>query len=466
MAGIYYIDYGAADDSANGTTTLTPWKRAPGMTGFTGTYSHAVGDTFYFKLGVTWASACFPWTVANSGSAGNVDTYTTIAGWGTVGQPIFDANHTEPAGGMLIASSKSYLTFNNLHFTSYATTGVAEAKKAIDFLNCQQITFNANTFDCYCWITLYAHFDSAGTYSNWTITNNTVSHTTSLCWFASAATGITRAGLTMTGNTAFDFSSQIGGGIHGDGFLHTFTVPAADATQPLTGLVFANNYAYGDFRNSFAGGGAMTAFFFTEDNVTGYVYNNVFVPSPVQASMFDGFMVLGTASNGGSSASLQLYNNTLVNPGTSSASAGIHIVDKGTFILKNNLVTGLGYAVYNEVTTGTYTYDYNLFVSGTGNLVYGASFQSYATWQGAGRDTNGVLGTAPTFVNSPTDVSLTNTSAGRSVGADLTALGVSGLNTAYNGISRPNGSPWDMGAYMYYAGGTAARGLGFIMTPH
>src|SRR5674536_23253 len=63
LSATYYIDYNAANDSANGTTTSTPWKRSPGMVGFTGRYSHSAGDIFVFKGGVTWPAAVLPSTI-------------------------------------------------------------------------------------------------------------------------------------------------------------------------------------------------------------------------------------------------------------------------------------------------------------------------------------------------------------------------------------------------------------------
>ena len=55
-ATTYYIDYVTGSDSSVAPTSkTTPWKRHPYMIGFTGSYSHAAGDIFIFKGGVTWA---------------------------------------------------------------------------------------------------------------------------------------------------------------------------------------------------------------------------------------------------------------------------------------------------------------------------------------------------------------------------------------------------------------------------
>ena len=56
-AATYYIDNVGGADTNNGTAKGTPWQHCPGMTGCTNncsSYSHAAGDTFIFKGGVTW----------------------------------------------------------------------------------------------------------------------------------------------------------------------------------------------------------------------------------------------------------------------------------------------------------------------------------------------------------------------------------------------------------------------------
>lgn len=447
-AATYYIDFAASNDSANGTSTSTPWKRAPGMTGFAGTYVHSAGDIFIFKGGVTWTSAVYPWTIANSGSAGNVDTYTVDAAWFTGGvwtQPVFDAQASEPAGGMLIASGKSYLAFKNLKFLNYATTGVAEGKKAIDFLDCHHIEFSWNTFETYSWITAYLHFDTPATYSTFSFISNDVSHTTAMLWFASSADSISMNTVNLSGNSVHDFASQIGDDVHGDGLVHFFSVPNYDVDQPITGVVIAGNVFYGDFRKSFGATGGMTALMYNEAVTSAKIYNNLFMPYPVQANMFEGFITFAASQ----SATLEIYNNTLLNPGTSSASAGIvtGAINAGsTLTVKNNVVTGFTYAMSLPNITGTITTDYNLFNSGSGQLFYNGGAQSYATWQGAGRDTSSVLGEDPDFVDatgSTFDLRLLAGSPAIGVGDNLAST----FTTDILGNLRT--VPWDMGAYKF-----------------
>jgi hypothetical protein len=85
----YYIDCSTGSDNNNGTTKLTPWAHAPGMTGTVkgvgpGTIDIAngsggmncgsgsctlAGDQFIFKGGATCGAADFPWTWRESGTS-------------------------------------------------------------------------------------------------------------------------------------------------------------------------------------------------------------------------------------------------------------------------------------------------------------------------------------------------------------------------------------------------------------
>jgi hypothetical protein len=126
-AGTYYIDFNAANDSANGTTTSTPWKRCPGMVGFAGTYTHANGDRFIFKGGVTWTSAALPLTIANNGASGNRDYYGTDQTYFTGGswtRPIFDGGYADDTG--IDIGSKSQIDIDGIEikrFTSSSNNG-------------------------------------------------------------------------------------------------------------------------------------------------------------------------------------------------------------------------------------------------------------------------------------------------------------------------------------------------------
>ncbi|MEI6084429.1 MAG: choice-of-anchor Q domain-containing protein [Verrucomicrobiota bacterium] len=446
QAATYYVDYAGGSDANAGTSTGAAWKRAPSMTGFTGSYSHTAGDTFKFKGGVTWTSNCFPWTIGNSGSAGNVDTYTVDATWYTGGawsQPVFDANHTEPAGGLVAATTKSYLTFNNLAFINHGTSGASGTSlNMLNFEDCHNIAFTLLTVTPYCQRAFYVHWNTSGVYSNFTFTSNTVSHCASMLWFASGSAGVTNVNLNIKNNLLFDCASQIGNSVHGDGFLHAFGA----AGFFITNLVFSSNTATGDFRRSFGADGAMTAFFFLEGGTYfGSLFNNSFAPYPVTNSMFESFVTI-TATGG----SLSFHNNSFANIGVNSASAGILLGNVGgTIILRNNIVSGLQYAIFASSTNTSYTFEKNIWNSNSGQLAWGPdpTLQSYATWQAAGRDVNSLLGSDPLWVSAPSNLALATNSPALNVATNLNAQ----FTTDILGATR--GSVWDIGAY---EGGTSA----------
>ena len=126
FAATYYIDYGAANDSANGTSTATPWKRSPYMTGWSGSYSHSAGDQFIFKGGVTWPRACFPMTVTGSGSGvGNEDYHGVDAAWysgGAWSRPVFDLSGTAFSAHAVNIEPSTYVIIDNIEIKNMAYT--------------------------------------------------------------------------------------------------------------------------------------------------------------------------------------------------------------------------------------------------------------------------------------------------------------------------------------------------------
>jgi hypothetical protein len=459
-AGTYYIDWVGGSDANNGTSAATPWKRAPGMPSFAGSgYSHAAGDVFYFKFGVTWPTAAFPWVIANSGSAGNVDTYTTLAGFGTGAAPIFDGGNTSIAGGMIQAVGKSYLAFNGLTCQNDGVTLTADSLSMFDFKNCQQLTFSNLTLTPYTQRAMYIHFDvGSTTYSNFTFTNLTTSHCASQLWFATDANSTTISGWTMTGGYLSDCSTQIGGSVHGDGFVHFFAGSGATGFT-VSGIDFHSNKARGDFSRGFGVDGAMTAFFFCESGTySGLIYNNDFAPSPLAtATMFESYSTISGTGN-----ALNIYNNTFVDVGVANAaSAGLKINStSSTYNIKNNLIDGFLYPMGLDTNTAnTYNLDYN-FENATSGQV--STFQPpdpdshgvyFAAWQTApwNYEAHGVLGNPALLTSSPGNNTLTSSSTAKGAGVDLSST----FTADFNGVTRT--VPWDMGAYKY-AGGVGSGG--------
>ncbi len=116
----HYIDYINGNDSNTGSKT-SPWKRCPGMVGFSASYTHSAGDTFIFKGGVTWTSSTLPLTISYSGNSTNADTYTVDKTWyngSSWTQPIFNMEQVKLYA--ITMDGKSYITLNNLRIINPA----------------------------------------------------------------------------------------------------------------------------------------------------------------------------------------------------------------------------------------------------------------------------------------------------------------------------------------------------------
>lgn len=71
-AATYYIDWESGNDSNNGTSTNTPWKRHPDMQGFGGgSFTAQPGDRFILKGGVTWPNAALSLYITDNGTSEN-----------------------------------------------------------------------------------------------------------------------------------------------------------------------------------------------------------------------------------------------------------------------------------------------------------------------------------------------------------------------------------------------------------
>lgn len=454
LGATYYIDSAGGADTNNGTSTNSPWKHVKGMTGCSNVCSSttlAGGDKVIFKGGVTWTSS-FPWTIVG-GSSSNI-TYTTDHSWyagSSWSQPVFDDGNANPgATGMANMSGTGFVTLNDFTWTKCGVQGAPDmSNKCLVFENTHDITITNSVFTTYAWISIYFLLDSAGTYSNFTVTGNDFSGTSGAIWMASAQPSTVAANFIYNNNVFHDFSSQIGNGTHGDGSLHYFSTHTSG--EYLDGFQFISNRFYGDFRRSAGSDGAMTGMIYLEGAVkNGVIANNDMSFSPVQASMFQGLIVLSTgcATTG---CGVGIYNNTLVNIGTNAMSDGIDLFYYPNVTVKNNIVYGMQYPTYVQDSTSTtgYSSDYNLYSGTSGELIYGGSFQSYATWQAGGRDVHGSLGTTPSFVSAPGNERLNAGSAGIGLGTNLTSLGIAALNVDLAGVARPATGAWDVGAFQF-----------------
>lgn len=113
-ATTYYVDWVNGNDSNDGITKSTPWKRAPGMYGCASnclakqTAGGKAGDQFILKGGVTWPHDAITWeynmgngTAANPIYFGVDQTWYAGSSWS---RPIIDAQGQKPNPGPYVTA--------------------------------------------------------------------------------------------------------------------------------------------------------------------------------------------------------------------------------------------------------------------------------------------------------------------------------------------------------------------------
>jgi hypothetical protein len=130
FSATHYIDYVRGSDSNDGTTKSTPWKHCPGMVGFVGTYTHAAGDQFIFKGGVTWPASVLSLKISTGGESGNPDYYGVDQTWHTGSswtRPIFNGSNSVIGSGadknLIDLSYSNHVTIDNLEVTGLLISG-------------------------------------------------------------------------------------------------------------------------------------------------------------------------------------------------------------------------------------------------------------------------------------------------------------------------------------------------------
>src|SRR4030043_620824 len=403
QAATYYIDYNAADDSANGMTKSSPSKRCPCMYGCAGSYSHSPGDIFVFKGGVTWPAAVLPLTIGYSGTAGHIDTYTVDQTWYTGGSysyPVFDGNMAVAEG--IMSQGKSYLLINGLKIlnTGSAITGTGWALfmgggSYIEVSNCW---LAPNAIEAFSYSTgganqshIYFHHNHIENAGRWVIYGGT---------------GYVLDDVRVYNNT-MSGPGMTFGAYHQDGLM----IGNADTTAcrnsgvaTVTNLLFYNNKFYGDWS------ARATAMLYSNgcvNNVT--VYNNVFAieDSTGSVNLSPAFVSFGANHD----SNIYVYNNAFSSdsyPGKDKgAVAALNLGDAtGTLIVNGNIFSGFGIDIIGG--GGTRTFDYNLHnislagTPGYGDLIWsgGTRCKSLSECKAAGYETHGLTGD-PKYVAIP-----------------------------------------------------------------
>lgn len=452
----YYIDYDGGNDSNSGTLKTNPWKRCPGMPGFSGSYSHSSGDQFIFKGGVTWkAPVDNVLTIPYSGGVDSPDQYAADKSWynGPIWDyPVFDGN---AAGGMTIYSNnKSNLVFDSLKIVNTGNPadgsghGMAfgGAASNIEIKNCWLETNSVNGFVL------------TGTGTRFYFHDNVMK----TCGRGHIYTGdkpyddIRIYNNLFPGPETYDPKS-----FHTDGLMI-----GADGSSGyrITNLKIYNNKWYGDWRRG------ATAFIYLNGTPSYYSCQNVEIYN--NQIVYENNFCIGTACIspaaifvGFGQNNIKIYNNTIdlravSNPVVSScislSSYGGNVPVSNVDI-RNNILAGCDNGVIIGIGTTGVTLDYNLYyTSGNNHLIWdvpqNGRCNSLAECQRSPYfyETHSPAPGDPQFAKLPSggvtgsgDWRLQPNSPAKDHGVSLSST----FSTDVLGISRPQGSAWDIGAY-------------------
>jgi len=168
FAGTFYIA-ATGSDSNPGTSKLSPWLHAPGMTGCSGkcaSYTPVAGDQFVFRGGDVWHYSAgspvgLPWTWTWSGANGNsiyIGVDLTWYGGSSFARPVLTMDN--PLSNVLLSSctfddndnqavvfsNVSYVTFDNFEFTGKCWSGDPDPNASLNITSATHSLIKNNYF--------------------------------------------------------------------------------------------------------------------------------------------------------------------------------------------------------------------------------------------------------------------------------------------------------------------------------
>lgn len=448
----YYVDFVGGDDTNNGTTTGTPWQHCHGDAAATdnaASTSMSAGDTILFKGGVTYASG--PITIADAGSVGNYITYDgTGSSYGSgaavidgddtlTGAFVVNANYIEIKGfeifdidGNAIYSggARDYQTFTDL--TIHDTVGSSAIDGAgIYTLDTDHVTVHGCTIynmagDC---LRLYGAVDL-------TIEDCTL-HDGEYDGAMLGASGTA----TIDGNTIYNFDNVAN---HGDGIV-------AIGCPTGSTWIIRNNTFYGSIGNIALANYTNPAG--EEDAGDFYIYNNlIYNPSPGENGLEGYYNGIQIDCRYNDFDSVTVVGNTLID--MNAGNGGIGTVDGAyvvtSLVIKNNLLFNSISPIHADHYTAV-DRDYNLYYNENRawSLSDDGNYYNLAEYQAAyeGLETHS-LATQPTFVSGAgRNYRSLSDSVQVDTGIAVSAVGAISFASDADGVSRPKGNGWDIGAY-------------------
>lgn len=436
-----YIDFVGGSDAAAGTK-IAPWKHHPYMTGWTGSYSHAAGDQFIFKGGVSWDHTCWPMTIATGGSGTGVrDVYTVDQTWFTGGawtRPIWDGEYTSLNSHNCYVSA-NYVQIDNIEMKRKKCSNVSTAPA---LLSCDGSGCLVTNCYLHGWQTTSASDDAYGGFVNGTSApavdltmDNTEIENSENIGIQRSGVCIRLVAIIQNGCKIHDNSSAI---LFCLKFTHSQLYNISG--DPFDGVYHCNGIylypkAYG------LGVNGELSYSYLHDV---YLGANMFYPNPSNnntITMFNnvlyghmsaqGAVEIQTDQFGTTAGTFSGYNNTINNFDVAAAAFHVSLGGSSPLLSVLNLYNNhvINAASLTDASVGVNTTTYN---NGT-NLS-----QTAATASGQGY----VLGNlyAPTSISNGT----------YNTGTDESGT----FTTDILGITRPQASIWDIGAYEFVGSGS------------
>lgn len=469
-ASTYYVDYAFGSDSRLGTSYSEAWKHCPGDLNATDNPASVRlvgGDSVIFKGGITYIGEI---RLLQSGSSSSRITYdgNSSGSWG-VGKAIISGDNRYLYG--FTGSGGSFITINNFEVKYQIKYGIYNSARS------SYVTVSN------CYIHNLGYWNNDGSFrisgmgifgvgpTSWIVAGNEITKTGEagislngavnciiesnnihdyVRWGIDIGSDYARpTGNVIRENTIHDlYMYDVGfyGGTDDPPHTDFIFIRSLTSDRPVNNIIernlFYNNYAFTNY------GGTAMIFAQPGDNTT--IRNNVFI------NAHNYYVIELTAGSVGT----KIYNNTIYTP----RSTPIYLI-----------ASGLDTAIYNNIAVGA-----NFFVAvgdseslasivGSNNNMFKQNGSGYAVakmitpytiftlsaWNNLAKDTNSVGVTTIEdirFVRTsgyPTacqtmDLRLSSTSPAVNRG-----LTINSITNDKNGISRPQGSFIDIGAYEF-----------------
>lgn len=458
----FYVDYSSGNDSNSGSK-ISPWKRAPGMVGFTGNYSHSPKDCFYFKGGVTWPNNVFPLTTTGGGDSTSNDYYGTDKTWyvgKSFSKPIWDGQNTPIAGAKksFFVSTDDYISLHDIEMTNYYARNcsfggcamvywVGVSKQIADDIYVHNFNVRDEVSDTNAII-----FQSA-TYQR---DDNTLINS-KIEGDPQSYMEVSRAVNTVKNNIMHDVIGMVfpnGSGEVSSNMMYNCGYPSfpaggknhhADVIQinppnysatPEQTYLIHDNVIY-DTGVEDANGNECETMLIGNPGENYYIWNNV-----IYNSHGNGIGLIQDSSSGGPAKSVNIFNNTLVGGRDFSGPCIRSGAGTQSIKIQNN----------HCITNSSFLYE----VSAANLVVQNNLVQTVAQSTSTGYSSTSTNSYSPSNGSSPTIGSGSNLTS-FCMGAIAGLCSSTDYASTIGQVQRPQAGAWDIGAYQFTNGGSSQK---------